>query len=269
MERAEWLQEFWDQVAQDLLVAFVNTRDKYGNSAMHLAVEHHNESSLQFLLQKQDILKEDVLLKKGAGDAEYSSAVVCGNESAGNAFNEFSGKGRASLTLLNWKNFTPFTLSVHLARADDKKSLNSYRTILECGYRQTVWQFGVHDMHITSLYQIDTFRVRSKHSKEYNGVKICEKEYKSQGIFGSTCTECGQAKKAHFQHSNGKKYCTFRGADGKCTICEKSEGHHYMHSSNKLHEDPNYACILQVLLIYISIYMYVCIADLKPDEKPN
>jgi hypothetical protein len=189
VESAGWSQEFRDQVAQNLLVAFVNTRDKYGNSAMHLAVEHHNESSLQFLLKKQDVLKED-LLKKGAGDAEDCSAVVGGNESAGNELNEFSGLGRASLTLLNWKKFTPFSSSVHLARVDDKKSLNSYRTILECGYRQTVWQFGVHDMRITSLYQIDTFRVRSK------------------------------------------RY------------------------SNKLHENPNYACILQVLLVHIYICIY-------------
>jgi hypothetical protein len=168
-------KEFRDQVEKDLLVAFVNTRDKYGNSAMHLAVEHHNDSSLRFLLKTQDVLK------KGADDAEDSSADVNGNESAGNEYNEFSGLGRASLTLLNWKYLTPFTSSVHLARVDDKKSLDSYRTILECGYREIVWQFGVHDMHITSLYQIDTFRV----------------------------------------------------------------------SGIKLHENPNYASILQVLLLYV------------------
>ncbi len=144
-------------MAQDLLVAFVNTRDKYGNSALHLAVEHHNEFSLQFLLKKNDNC-----LEEGEGDEEPCSADVGGNECAGNDFNEFSGLGCASLTLLNWKDLTPFTFSVHLARVDDKKSLNSYRTILECAYRQTVWQFGVHDMRITSLYQIDTFRVQSK-----------------------------------------------------------------------------------------------------------
>jgi hypothetical protein len=34
-----------------------------------------------------------------------------------------------------------------------------------------------------------------------------KQEYQSPGIFGSTCTRCGVAKKDHYQHSNGKKYC--------------------------------------------------------------
>jgi hypothetical protein len=32
-------------------------------------------------------------------------------------------------------------------------------------------------------------------------------EYKSPGIFGSTCTRCGKKQKHHHQHSDGKKYC--------------------------------------------------------------
>ncbi len=119
------------KLASDLMLAFVNTRDDYGNSALHLAVEHHNLAAITWLVKRDE--KE----------------------------RDMSGLGRVSLTLLNWKNLTPFTLSVRAAKEDPSK-LETYRQILKDAYMETIWRYGNEKMSITSLYQIDTFRVRGK-----------------------------------------------------------------------------------------------------------
>jgi len=41
-------------------------------------------------------------------------------------------------------------------------TFETYRRILTDAYVETIWRYGDTDMNITSLYQIDTFRVRGK-----------------------------------------------------------------------------------------------------------
>ena len=72
-----------------------------------------------------------------------------------------SGLGRVSLTLLNWTNLTPFTLSVSAAKEEPNK-METYPQILKDAYMETIWRYGNEEMSISSLYQIDTFRVRDK-----------------------------------------------------------------------------------------------------------
>jgi hypothetical protein len=42
------------KLASDLMLAFVNTRDDYGNSALHLAVEHHNLAAITWLVKRDE-----------------------------------------------------------------------------------------------------------------------------------------------------------------------------------------------------------------------
>jgi hypothetical protein len=119
-----------EHLASDLLLAFVNTRDAFGNSALHLSVEHHNLNAITWHVVRDE--------KR-----------------------EMSGLGRVSLTLLNWQNLTPFTLSVRAAQ-EDPLSLKTYRQIRKDSYTETIWRYGDQDMCITSLYQMDTFRVHGK-----------------------------------------------------------------------------------------------------------
>ena len=64
-------------------MAFVNARGDYGNTALHLAVEHCNCATIAWLLD----------------------------------FNKSGkGRGRASLTLLNKDKLTPYTKAVRMAQ---------------------------------------------------------------------------------------------------------------------------------------------------------
>ena len=123
-----------EELEHAFLLAFVNTRDGYGNSALHLAVEHNNDAAIKFLLKKEEASPD---------------------------YGEFSGLGLPSLTRLNWYGLTPLTLSLRLAKTD-RQQVVTYQKIRDYAYTRTVWRYGLHEMRIMSLYQIDTFRVHGK-----------------------------------------------------------------------------------------------------------
>jgi ankyrin repeat protein len=68
------------------VLAFVNSRGNYGDSALHLAVLHSNTQAIQWLLEIHHPAKEA------------------------------KSRGRPALTLMNKELLTPLTLSVRQAR---------------------------------------------------------------------------------------------------------------------------------------------------------
>ena len=71
------------------------------------------------------------------------------------------GRGRPSLTLLNHQHLTPLTLAVCIAQ-EEHQSLDAFEAILQSAYSTRIWSYGGMEMRIHSLYQMDTFRVRTK-----------------------------------------------------------------------------------------------------------
>ena len=84
-------------------MAFVNARGDYGNTALHLAVEHCNCATIAWLLD---------FTKSG------------------------KGRGRASLTLLNKDRLTPYTKAVRMAqeREDSLEAFEQEREREERGW---------------------------------------------------------------------------------------------------------------------------------------
>jgi len=96
---------------EDLLLAFVNARGAYGNSALHMAVTHCNVPAIRWLLDHK------------GGD-------------------QGRGRGTPSLTLLNRKKLTPFTLSVRMAQ-EKPTSIEAFDEILQAAYRMQVTNCNV------------------------------------------------------------------------------------------------------------------------------
>jgi len=115
-------------LTEDLVLAFVNSRGNYGNSALHLAVTHSRKEAITYLLNEPQKAK---------------------------------GRGRPSLTLMNMQKLTPLTLSVRMAQ-EKQENLESFEEILQSAYSSLIWTYGDVEMRLHSYYQMDTFRVRDK-----------------------------------------------------------------------------------------------------------
>ena len=137
-------------LVDDLLLAFLNKRGKYGNTPLHLAVMHSNTDTIKWLLQ---------------------------STAAGKP------RGRPSLVLLNRRKLTPFTLSGRMAQAD-QESLESFHQMIHCSYQKVLWQYGDCEMRMLSLYQMDSFRISQKklHKNPTWSQRCCSR--KGQGVSG-------------------------------------------------------------------------------------